>query len=229
MGFWISFADASGNRIAGSEVQLSPAPTEVDYPTTPAGSNLETADGVVIQQQPVKDARQRTWYWNGYPAWMPAYQALWTLLEPLRSRARKAAGAATPYVYVKDTESQELRRLDLVTGTVTAGGASTLTDGGKAWTPHVYQTGYTVEIVDGTGKGQTRAVTDNTATQLTVTPSWGTQPSTDSKYALRGSVSDWFKVRVLEVSRAIRKGGGNVKYDSKLVFVIEDAAWNNLG
>jgi hypothetical protein len=43
----------------------------------------------------------------GYPGWFVNYQALWAQLEPLRSRYRAEAGLS-PWVYLKDSETQEL-------------------------------------------------------------------------------------------------------------------------
>ena len=67
-------------------------------------------------------------------------------------------------------------------GTATAGGATTLTDSGQSWSVD-QQKGWWVHIVEGTGAGQYRAVTDNDATSVTV-DTWTTNPSTDSVYEI---------------------------------------------
>jgi hypothetical protein len=75
-------------------------------------------------------------------------------------------------------------------GTATAGGTNTLTDGSKTWTTDEWASddnlvgGYMVYIYAGTGSGQCRVITSNTSTQLTVSPDWTTNPSTDSKYRI---------------------------------------------
>lgn len=70
-----------------------------------------------------------------------------------------------------------------ITGTATAGGASTLTDGAKSWTTNEHA-GRPLLITGGTGAGQSRTVASNTPTQLTVSSPWTIQPSTDSTYDL---------------------------------------------
>lgn len=72
-------------------------------------------------------------------------------------------------------------------GTATAGGASTLTDSGKAWSVNQFVAGgggvnWAVRVVSGTGAGQLRLILTNTATALTVSPAWETQPTAGSTY-----------------------------------------------
>ncbi|MBN2045439.1 MAG: hypothetical protein JW757_10500 [Anaerolineales bacterium] len=68
-------------------------------------------------------------------------------------------------------------------GIATAGAAASLTDSGANWPVNGYA-GYYVEIEDGTGEGQVRAIASNTATALTVAANWSTNPSTDSVYRI---------------------------------------------
>jgi hypothetical protein len=67
-------------------------------------------------------------------------------------------------------------------GTATAGGATSLTDTGKAWTVNDY-VGDFLAITAGTGENQVRRITSNTATALTVA-TWTSNPSTDSTYTI---------------------------------------------
>jgi hypothetical protein len=67
-------------------------------------------------------------------------------------------------------------------GKATAGAATTMTDSGASWRTDQWA-GYTVEIIGGTGLGQTRTIVSNTATALTVS-AWGTNPDSTSAYAL---------------------------------------------
>lgn len=67
--------------------------------------------------------------------------------------------------------------------TATAGGAATLTDGAQAWTTDIWATG-TVTITGGTGSGQTRTISSNTGTVLTVSVAWATNPDNTSVYVL---------------------------------------------
>jgi prepilin-type N-terminal cleavage/methylation domain-containing protein len=58
----------------------------------------------------------------------------------------------------------------------------------KAWQASAFApsatSAYTVTIIAGTGTGQARTITDNTATQLTVSSAWGTTPDTSSLYVI---------------------------------------------
>ena len=71
------------------------------------------------------------------------------------------------------------------TGLATSGGATTITDTGKAWGTNQW-TNYQVRIVGGTGIGQTRVIASNTATALTVS-AWTTQPDNTSYYVIEGN------------------------------------------
>jgi hypothetical protein len=68
-------------------------------------------------------------------------------------------------------------------GTATAGGATTLTDSGKSWAVNTYA-GYELRIASGTGSGQRRTIASNTATILTVSSAWATNPDATSVYAI---------------------------------------------
>ena len=65
-------------------------------------------------------------------------------------------------------------------GTVTSATGTTLTETSAGWTINEYST-YSVYIYSGTGKGQMRDITSNTADTLTV-PTWDTNPDNTSKY-----------------------------------------------
>lgn len=68
-------------------------------------------------------------------------------------------------------------------GTATAGGATTLTDSGQAWTTDVYA-GFEVRITSGTGSGQRRSIASNTGTVLTVSTAWAVNPDATSAYGI---------------------------------------------
>ena len=70
----------------------------------------------------------------------------------------------------------------LVSGTATAGGATSLTDTTQSWTVNDY-VGDFLAITGGTGENQVRRITSNTATALTVA-TWTVNPSTDSTYSI---------------------------------------------
>lgn len=72
------------------------------------------------------------------------------------------------------------------TGTATAGGASTLTNSAKTWTVNQW-TNSQVRIVSGTGAGQIRTIASNTATVLTTSAAWTTNPDATSVYSIEGN------------------------------------------
>ena len=72
------------------------------------------------------------------------------------------------------------------TGTATAGGASTLTNSGKNWTVNSWNNSQ-IRIVSGTGAGQIRTIASNTATVITTSAAWTTQPDATSVYEISGN------------------------------------------
>lgn len=68
-------------------------------------------------------------------------------------------------------------------GTVTSAGANTLTDTTKNWAANKFANSY-VRITGGTGAGQTRLISSNTATTLTVSQNWTTIPNNTSTYVI---------------------------------------------
>ncbi len=78
------------------------------------------------------------------------------------------------------------------TGTATSGTQGTtitfgtLTDTNATWTTDNLK-GKILEITGGTGSGQTRVITTNSATAITIAGTWGTAPAAASTYAIR----DW--------------------------------------
>ena len=79
-------------------------------------------------------------------------------------------------------------------GTASAGGASTLTDGTKTWPVDEWKDNYTIEIIGGTGVGQSREITGNTSDTITVNAPWDVQPDATSQYRIKGTP---FSVTVL--------------------------------
>ena len=71
----------------------------------------------------------------------------------------------------------------LDSGTATAGASTTITDSGKSWTVNAYAN-QIVKITGGTGSGQVRNITSNTATALTVSDAWRTNPDATSTYQI---------------------------------------------
>lgn len=72
------------------------------------------------------------------------------------------------------------------TGTATAGAATTLTNGAKAWATNQWAN-YQVRITAGTGIGQIRTIASNTGTVLTVSAAWTTNPDATSQYVIEAN------------------------------------------
>jgi len=72
------------------------------------------------------------------------------------------------------------------TGTATAGGASTLTNGAKSWATNQWANSQ-IRITGGTGAGQIRTIASNTGTVITVSSAWTTQPDATSTYSIEGN------------------------------------------
>lgn len=72
------------------------------------------------------------------------------------------------------------------TGTATAGGANTLTNSAKGWATNQWAN-YQVRITAGTGLGQIRTISSNTATVITVSSNWTTNPDATSQYSIEGN------------------------------------------
>jgi hypothetical protein len=68
-------------------------------------------------------------------------------------------------------------------GTASAGAATSLTDSTKTWGVNDFA-GQTIKITAGTGTGQTRTITSNTATVISVGTAWGTNPDNTSVYTI---------------------------------------------
>jgi hypothetical protein len=100
-------------------------------------------------------------------------------------------------------------------GTSTGGDTSnTLNDTHQSWTKNQF-VGDTVAITGGTGNGEIRTISGNSATQLTVSASWTTVPNETSTYqiltASKGSVwVMWYGNSAVHVSGAPVTGLGQV-------------------
>lgn len=68
-------------------------------------------------------------------------------------------------------------------GFATTGTTNTIKDSSKFWTVNGY-IGYQVNIVDGTGQGQTRTISSNLQDVLTLTANWSTIPDSTSEYTI---------------------------------------------
>ena len=76
--------------------------------------------------------------------------------------------------------------LNFATGTATAGAATTLTNGAKAWATNQWAN-FQIKIVAGAGAGQIRTIASNTGTVITVSAAWSTNPDATSQYHIEGN------------------------------------------
>lgn len=226
MPFWVSSADAAGVRIAGFDELLSPGPSAIETPVEPAGRFVETSGGVVVKQQPSKDPRRRAWVWERLPSYRESWITHIQRLESLLATTRRARGLS-PWVFLKDDVTDEFRIQRFVSGSATGVTSSTLTDTSKSLVVNVAKYG-TIEIVSGTGAGQRRSITANTATQFTVTPNWTTNP-TSAAYSVQYNEAAWIRVRVLAVSKQPVPRSGLSWEAIRLEFVVDDVNFNALG
>ncbi len=90
---------------------------------------------------------------------------------------------SAPATWATDGKITALIGVTIATGTATAGGASTLTNGAKTWTVNQWNN-FQVRITGGTGAGQTRTISANTGTVLTVSSNWTINPDSTSVYAI---------------------------------------------
>lgn len=90
---------------------------------------------------------------------------------------------------VKIKGLEEVRQTPLYTGTITAVGANTITDGAATFVPATLfvtgEFGYIVEITSGPAAGTFKYVTAATATQLTVNSNWAVAPVIGNTYEVK--------------------------------------------
>lgn len=130
---------------------------------------------------------------------------------------------------------------DFAIGTATSATGTTLVNSAKTWTVNNWAN-YQVRITAGTGAGQIRSITSNTATTLTV-PTWTITPDATSQYVIEGnsdylyfmgnaavtlyrysiSANTW-TVLSPAVARAGAPGAG---MSGQWVYQVTDTAWLN--
>jgi hypothetical protein len=106
----------------------------------------------------------------------------WTTL----SQTGLPATIATDSALVATPSWQGSAYVQFATGTATAGAASTITNTGKNWATDQWRNSQ-IRIVSGTGAGQIRTISSNTATVITVGTAWTTEPDNTSVYSIEGN------------------------------------------
>lgn len=92
-------------------------------------------------------------------------------------------------------------------GTATAGAATTLTNSNRSWTTNIHARRL-IHIVSGTGAGQYRFVSSNTATAITVNAAWTTNPDATSIYEISGVFADLASAATNTTNATITVGTG---------------------
>ncbi len=109
----------------------------------------------------------------------------------------------TGYIYKLGIETADgLPAGQAGTGTVTSSGSATLTNLSAAWTTNALagRYVYTWGTANGVRQAQRRRIVSNTATQLTVSDAWDTNPSLGDHYSVGGILLDF--------RTGFRNGGG---------------------
>lgn len=133
--------------------------------------------------------------------------------------------------------------VSFATGTATAGGTTTLTLGTANWTTNQWANAQ-VRIVSGTGAGQIRTIASNTATVLTVSAAWATNPDATSVFSIEGNddfiyylgsaavgivrysiTANTWTVLTPGVARGAAPGAG---MSAHWVWDVNDPAWTNV-
>jgi len=95
-------------------------------------------------------------------------------------------GAAASWGTEGKIENTRGGAANFVSGTATSGGAATLENTNVNWATNQW-TNFQVRIVAGTGAGQVRTISSNTATILVVSAVWAVAPDVDSEYVIEGN------------------------------------------
>lgn len=90
------------------------------------------------------------------------------------------------YITIKAVNASDEDMYD--NGLATGGGNDYLDDTGKSWSTDQFKDAY-IWIFHGTGEGQIRQISGNTATRISVTANWTTNPDATSYYAIGGGVN----------------------------------------
>lgn len=76
------------------------------------------------------------------------------------------------------------------TGTLTSATSTTAVNSGKSWATNMWAN-YQLRITNGTGKGQIRLISSNTATTITV-PTWTVTPDSTSEYVIESNDDSFY-------------------------------------
>jgi len=106
MPFLIRYSTDAAPGSTYTILELSPGPTEVDYPEAREYNIRTTQDHNIVIQRPIKDSRVRKWLWKNYRSNIIGYNSLWTALVALESRQRDIDGK-NPVIQIWENETGE--------------------------------------------------------------------------------------------------------------------------
>ena len=129
----------------------------------------------------------------GWKGDIPAHAACGSSTSTAILGLKKIAGAKSWWECLDDNADVLDTQLvvEYISSTATAGAATTLTDTTQSWSTDLW-INKIVKITGGTGSGQSRSISSNTATVLTVSSAWTTNPDATSTYKILagGGVTD---------------------------------------
>lgn len=232
MPFWVALADNSqaGHPIVSASIRmLIPGPVDFRYPEERYGTDIPTADGPVIVQQPGQDNRKRAWLWDGHHASFGPYEAQWRFLQSLRSLTRYQGGAS-PYIYVRENETRGLLKRRVVQFTVAASG-STTTALTLTASPSADIAMGQLEVLStaaggsGVGAFQTAQVLSASGSVVTLRTPLSTIPH-GARISITYFTADYYRARVVGVDRLRDSTSSMGKMRlSAFEFVIDDASF----
>ncbi|MBA3678631.1 hypothetical protein H0W80_00285, partial [Candidatus Saccharibacteria bacterium] len=154
------------------------------YNTTGANAVFTfTASGTVLDATSVYEIRSGRFYvWNAGTMSATSFQYYDVATNTWTARSVTSA----PATFATDGKMISTSGVSqFVTGTATAGAASTLTNSAKTWTVNQW-TNYQIRLTGGTGAGQKRVIASNTGTIITTTAIWTINPDATSTYVIEG-------------------------------------------
>lgn len=108
-----------------------------------------------------------------------------TVVEVASTDAFGNYAMAAAYDNTKDYVAFPIYFRDDYSGVATSGNTSLLADTGQSFTVDGFSSEqYIVRLTSGTGSGQTRIISDNTATEITVKQPWSVVPDNTSNYEI---------------------------------------------
>jgi hypothetical protein len=118
----------------------------------------------------------------------------------------------------------------MTTGTCTSASSTTVVDSSKTWTANAYKGKY-VHITAGTGVGQTRLITSNDGTTLTITFAWTTTPVATDTFEILDYDTAAFAGSFVNNNSASQTSYGIQKetIDSEIVWFYDSASADGYG